>query len=67
MLCVSCLRERTAVKEKKTRDWFLPSVLVQFGVGLLILWVTAFLLARMLAALPESFHEGAVWEPLIGG
>ncbi len=62
MYCASCHKAKTAPKAKRKRDWFLISTAVQFAIGLLVLWFTAFLLGRVLLQLPQSFHQGTVWE-----
>lgn len=62
MLCVTCFRARTEVKEKVKRDWFLPNVLVQSALGLGLIWLATWLFGRVLLSIPSSFHEGTLWE-----
>src|SRR3569623_834686 len=65
MYCASCFKEKTGVKEKRKRDWFLLSTATQFGLGLLGLWLTAYFMGRLLVELPSSFHEGTVWQKFV--
>lgn len=64
MLCASCFTSLTAPKKKPKRDWFLLTTSLQLGIGLIIIWMTIFLVGRILLSIPESFHEGSVWEAL---
>jgi hypothetical protein len=64
MYCASCFKEKTEKKTKRKRDWFVLTTSVQFVFGLLLLWLTAYLVGRALVDLPTSFHEGTVWEKM---
>ena len=66
MFCATCLREKTSMKVAKKRDWFLLSILGQAVLGILGLWFTTYVLGRALLELPASFHEGTVWEKMMG-
>lgn len=65
MYCAACFKEKTGVKQKRKRDWFLVTTSVQFVIGLFGLWLTAYILGRVLVELPTGFHEGTVWERLM--
>ena len=64
MVCGACHRVKTEVKEKPRRDWFLLTTALQFGLGLAVLWLGAWLLGRVLLSIPSEFHEGTKWEQL---
>ena len=34
----------------------------QWGVGVLAAWLSFYLLGRLLADLPDTFHEGTFWK-----
>lgn len=62
MVCGSCYRIKTEVAVKPRRDWFILTFAMQSIAGGLLLWLTAWLLGRLLLNLPSSFHEGNMWE-----
>jgi hypothetical protein len=62
MYCVTCLREKTAKKQSKKRDWFLLTSSLQLLLGLLLLWIAAYYMGRLLLSVPTEFHEGSVWK-----
>lgn len=67
MLCARCLRD-TASSEapvKKRRSLVAPvAVLTQLVLGVALLWITFYLIGRLLIAVPASFHEGTLWKEL---
>lgn len=62
MVCSTCHRAKSQVKEKPARDWFAVTTALQFLVGLGLLWSLAWLLGRVLLSIPSEFHEGTTWE-----
>jgi hypothetical protein len=62
MFCASCYREKTSTKAKRKRDWYLLSITAQLVVGGIILWLSAYLLGKLLLSVPSAFHEGTVWQ-----
>lgn len=62
MVCGPCHRAKTQVTERAPRDWFVLSAAVQAAAGLGLLWLTAWLLGRVLVSVPTQFHEGTLWE-----
>jgi hypothetical protein len=65
MMCATCFKEKTAVKEAKPRDWFVVSIAGQAVLGLFGVWFVAYFIGRMLLQIPSSFHEGTVWEKMM--
>jgi hypothetical protein len=35
---------------------------IQFLLGLLVVWLSFYYLGQILVSVPSSFHEGTVWE-----
>ena len=71
MLCADCLTETTKElkKSKKTRPWLMPvAVTVQLILGLLLVWMSFYMVGRLVIAVPSDFHEGTLWEKIqMGG
>src|SRR5262249_41429807 len=62
MVSSACHRGKSQAKEKPKRDWVVVSSIMQGMAGLAILWLTAWLLGRVLLSIPSDFHEGTTWE-----
>jgi len=62
MLCTTCYNAMTAVQEKPARDWFILTTGIQAALGLGLLWLTSWLVGRVLLNIPTDFHEGTLWE-----
>ena len=63
MLCATCLSHLSASQDASRLGrlyWLVP--LLQFGGGLLLIWVLFFYIGSMLIAMPTTFHEGTFWE-----
>lgn len=62
LTCAQCLREGR--KEEAggggRRSYLLP--VLQWGIGLLLIWMFFYCCARVLMMMPASFHDGMVWE-----
>lgn len=60
MICARCLLPGEAPRGKGR---LLSGVLRTFQVlaGVLVLWLTFFLMGQALLSLPSSFHEGTLW------
>ena len=64
MVCGACYKQKTQLKEKPKRDWFVVTTTLQALMGIAGLWFTAWLLGQILLNTPSSFHEGGVWQKL---
>lgn len=65
MICSACYRKQAeAPAEVVKRDWFWLTWGLQLMTGLGLTWFMWWLLGRLLAGLPSSFHEGTMWERL---
>jgi hypothetical protein len=64
MVCGACHREKLQAKGKRKRDWFLVTTLLQATAGFAALWLSAWLLGRVLVNLPSDVHEGTLWQRL---
>lgn len=63
-VCAACLAETTARtrETRKRRRNFHPAALVQFVLAFAICWVILYFFARFLGDIPDSFHDGTIWE-----
>lgn len=67
MLCARCLRETASSEDshKHGRSLIAPlAVFAQFAMGTAILWLSFYLIGRLLISVPASFHEGTLWNAL---
>jgi hypothetical protein len=62
MVCSACHLEKSKVTEKPRRDWVIVTASLQFIIGLAVLWLSAWMLGRVLLSIPSEFHEGTTWE-----
>jgi hypothetical protein len=62
LICAQCLREGRSQEREvdKRRSYLLP--ILQWGVGLLLIWMFFYGCARILMLVPTAFHDGTVWE-----
>ena len=67
MYCAACFQQKAGKPQVKKRDWFLLNASLQLLLGLLVLWVGAYLLGKLLVSVPADFHEGNVWERVTTG
>lgn len=61
MFCATCLREALNKPAASKHRFFLWShllTLTQFAGGLIILWLSFYLIGRLLIAIPSDFHDG---------
>jgi hypothetical protein len=66
VLCSACLARRVAPAET-TRNrirWLARAGL--FSVGLLTVWLIFYGLGRWLLSVPSAFHEGTIWQQILG-
>lgn len=61
VICSKCLERKTATPAA-ARTWRMK---IWRGVGVVVsvalLWAMVYLMAQMLLAVPDDFHEGRVW------
>ncbi|HKW30034.1 MAG TPA: rhomboid family protein [Verrucomicrobiae bacterium] len=62
VVCAVCLKKltRQPLARHITFTWFLR--LVQCAFGVLMAWFFFFLIGESLLRLPDSFHEGTLWQ-----
>lgn len=62
VLCSSCLRKLS--RPSFVRPFRLGGLIgiVQFVLGVIVLWLCFYYLGQVLLSLPTSFHEGTVWQ-----
>ena len=64
LTCAGCLRGEKNITGESNQHRPLAVVfsILQFGVGLLMIWMFFYFTARFLMLIPASFHDGTVWE-----
>ena len=71
MLCVACFRKISEDLKpvKKSSPWLLPiAVSLQLLLGILLVWISFYVVGRLVVAVPSDFHEGTLWEQIeLGG
>ena len=61
VICATCLKKITAKPEQKRAVFAWALLLVQFSLGLSVIWLLFYLCGATLLSIPSSFHEGSVW------
>lgn len=67
LICASCLaaarQAPKVVKEKAVRRWRLhPAAWLQLAFAVAATWTLFYFFARFLGEVPDSFHDGTIWE-----
>jgi len=64
LTCAQCLRDAENKEDEtiRRRPWAVVFPVLQFGIGLLMIWMLFYYSARFLMLIPTSFHDGTVWE-----
>jgi hypothetical protein len=63
MLCSGCLhRLKEGGRKARRRSGYYLSLTLQGMLGFIILWGAFYLVGRMLLVIPDTFHEGTIWE-----
>jgi hypothetical protein len=62
IICATCLKKIVPAAQGKPADLSLVGHVGRCLIGLFLLWVFFYGMGRFLLALPESFHEGKVWQ-----
>jgi hypothetical protein len=62
VLCAACLKKSVKLPLRKRRYLASARLSVLCALGLFTAWFFFFLVAETLARLPESFHEGTIWQ-----
>ncbi len=65
VICASCLAK--FVKAPSTRRSYAGGLfkILQVLLAIIILWSSFYLLGQMLLTIPNSFHEGTLWEKVL--
>lgn len=65
VICAACLAKLVKSSSVK-RSYFGGLVrVVQVLLGIMILWSAFYLLGQMLLTIPDSFHEGTLWQNVL--
>jgi hypothetical protein len=62
VLCAACLRKLARVPLLQRRGFAGAVRIAQCALGVVVAWFFFYLVAESLLALPNSFHEGTLWE-----
>ncbi len=63
MLCARCLTRLTEGQKKRSAIWIRGGyMLVQGSLGFLLLWYAFYIVGLALLNIPDTFHEGTIWE-----
>ncbi|MEJ2154516.1 MAG: hypothetical protein P8X96_04220 [Desulfobacteraceae bacterium] len=63
MLCSQCLAHLSEKERERAGIWARGLLmLMQGGFGFLLLWYAFYLVGLMLLSIPDTFHEGTIWE-----
>src|SRR5258706_8924013 len=62
VLCTSCLKKLSKQPSTQRRAFAGLTRIAQCAFGILVAWFFFFLIGEVLVPLPDSFHEGPVWQ-----
>jgi hypothetical protein len=62
ILCTACLKALKSARPVKRRSFVGLKRVAQCVAGIVIAWFFFFLFGQMLVQLPDSFHDGSVWQ-----
>jgi hypothetical protein len=63
MLCSTCLAKSKQKRSAGGRTWFRKmGLLIQGCLGFLLIWYAFYLIGLILLAIPDTFHEGTIWD-----
>ncbi len=64
LVCAACLAEsgRSQPGARSLLARIHPAPLLQFVFALLVVWLSLYFVARFLGGLPDTFHDGTIWE-----
>lgn len=63
MLCSQCLGRVADDRKTRSKIWVRGFfMLTQGTLGFLLLWYAFYLVGMMLLSIPDTFHEGTIWE-----
>ena len=62
VLCTSCLKKLSKRASPQRRAFAGLRRIAQCAFGIVLAWFFFFLIGEVLVRLPDSFHEGTVWQ-----
>jgi hypothetical protein len=63
MLCSTCLLQLSDAHAGRGRRWMDACMAVMQGAfGVALLWYLFYLIGQMLLSIPNTFHEGTIWQ-----
>jgi hypothetical protein len=61
VICATCLRKLAVATGKKRVSFAWVPPIVQFSVGVAVIWLLFYFFGATLLSIPSSFHDGEVW------
>lgn len=62
VLCSTCLQKVLAPRTERLRTFKFFFALIQCFIGIILAWLFFFYLGQLLLLLPDSFHNGTLWQ-----
>jgi hypothetical protein len=62
LVCAACLRKIAHVPLLKRRGFARTLLVVRCALSVFLLWFMFYLIGEGLASLPDSFHQGTLWQ-----
>ena len=62
VICAACLKDLARPAARRRFHWTGVLILGECLAGVLTVWLFFYIAGRSLLAIPDSFHEGTVWE-----
>ena len=62
VICSHCLKELSHQKSSQRFSLKVPLILVKCLISIILAWLFFFSLGKVLLMIPDSFHEGTLWQ-----
>jgi hypothetical protein len=63
LICTSCLRKVARVPLLQRHGFVRTLRVLRCALSVFLLWFVFYLIGEGLASLPDSFHQGTLWQP----
>lgn len=62
LTCAACLQKKAQVPQVKRRGFSRVWQVARCAASVVLLWFVFYLIGERLASLPDSFHQGTLWQ-----
>lgn len=62
LICAACLQKLARVPLLKRRGFARTLQILRCGLSVFLLWFVFYLIGEGLSSLPDSFHQGTLWQ-----